>query len=94
MDPGGQGRSKCDFSQPEPEQASSTHPARKAKEDSLEKCVNILKQFHKTKVNSDVEETRKKMRAYVKENVVPGIRRSRDHKTTMLFMESGLRQRP
>jgi len=94
MDPDGQGSSEYDFSQ----QTLSIHQARtfsdKTRAESLEKCVKILKQFTETKMNSDIEEKRKKMRENVKANFVHGIRRSRNHETTMLFMESGKRHRP
>ena len=98
MDPDGQGGSSCDkfdFGQALPDH----HPARllprkhsaSRKASSLAKCVGILNQLRDDEVDSDFVERRKKIRAGVRRNFVPGKGRSRNEKTTMLFMESGLR---
>ena len=102
MEPDGQGDSSCDdkfdFEQPLP----THHPARflptkysaSRKASSLANCVGILNQLRDGEVDSDFVERRKKIRADVRRHFVPGKGRSRDQKTTMLFMESGLRHRP
>ena len=69
------------------------------KGEALEECVAILAKIHSEEANcyplpDVIRERRRKMRAGVRSNFVKGVRRSTTHETTMLFMESGIRNRP
>ena len=66
---------------------------------ALEECVAILAKIHSEEANcyplpDVIRERRRKMRAGVRSNLVKGVRRSTTHEKTMLFMESGIRNRP
>ena len=69
------------------------------KGEALEECVAILAKIHSEEANcyplpDVIRERRRKMRAGVRSNLVKGVRRSTTHEKTMLFMESGIRNRP